>query len=179
MKTQLANENGSIMVITLLVMAILTVIGISAINQSTIDVMISGNERQYKQNFFRAEAAANEGIQRVDNADGNDLLPENEVYSWLRDDDDWPLVSGQPSIEDPSQWDPTDAPDDAYNAAFNSVKSVVDPDTRFAVIMAGVAGGGSIDITAPSQLFEVEIHGQYSRNQTGWSQVAIGYRRRF
>ena len=164
MKTHLANEEGSIMVITLLVMAILTVLGISAINQSNIDMLISGNERQYKQNFFRAEGAANEAVQRVDNAAGDDLMPENDAFNWLQDENDWPTGS----IENPVNWN------DA-----NSTVSLMDPNTRFAVVMTGVAGGASLDITAPSQLFEFEIHGRYLRNNVGWSQVALGYRKRF
>jgi type IV pilus assembly protein PilX len=170
MKNHLSNERGSVMVIALLIMAILTVLGISAINQSNLDLMIAKNERQYKQNFFRSEAAANEAIQRIDNADANDLLPESTSLDWLNNDGTWPGTA----IEDPTNWisDPTDA-------NVNSMEALVDSNARFAVRTAGLAGGASIDITSPSQLYEFEIHGQYFRSEGGWSQIAVGYRKRF
>ncbi len=165
MKTQLANENGSVMVIALLIMAILTIIGISAINQSNIDLMIARNEREYKQNFFRSEAAANEALQRIDNADADDLLSESTTFDWLNDSAVWP----GDAIEDPSNWN-----------AGNSDPALVDQNNaRFAVLASGLAGGASLDVTSPSQLYEFEIHGQYFLANAGWSQIAIGYRKRF
>lgn len=170
MKTQLANENGSVMVIALLIMAILTILGISAINQSNIDLMVARNEREYKQNFFRAEAAMNEGIQRIDNADADDLLPESTTLDWLNNDSVWPGTA----IRNPSNWisDPT-------NPSVNSAEARVNTNARYAVRTAGLAGGASLDITAPSQLYEFEIHGQYFLANAGWSQIVVGYRKRF
>ncbi len=153
------------MVIALLIMAILTILGISAINQSNIDLMIARNEREYKQNFFRAEGAMNEAIQRIDNADADDLLPESTTLDWLNDDSVWPGTA----IRNPTNWN-----------AGNSEPAVVDlNNARYAVRTAGLAGGASLDITAPSQLYEFEIHGQYFLANAGWSQIVVGYRKRF
>jgi hypothetical protein len=127
------------------------------------------NERIYKQNFYRAESAANEALQILDDADGENLMIGSPTqFAWLNDDSVWPEVSGEPTIEDPSNW-----------TGGNSQTATVDANARYAVYSAGIAGGGSIDITAPSQLFEFEVHGQYFQAQGGWSQVVIGYRKRF
>ncbi len=168
MKRHLQNENGTVMVIALLLMAILTILGISAINMSNVDLMIASNERQYKQNFYRAEAAANEAVQLLDDADADNLMLDDPAkFTWLNDDAIWPVVSGVETIEDPTQWTGT------------KFATATDNIGRYAVLSKGIAGGGSIDITAPSQLFEFEVHGQYYRAQGGWSQVVIGYRKRF
>ncbi len=61
------DEQGSVLAITMLVMVMLTVIGVASMNTATIEQMIAGNERCYKENFFRAEAANNAGGQRYAN----------------------------------------------------------------------------------------------------------------
>ena len=61
------NERGSVLVISMLILVMLTVVGFAAMNTSNIEQMISGNERTYKENFYRAEAANMAGGQRYDN----------------------------------------------------------------------------------------------------------------
>jgi len=67
------NQNGSVMVIALMLMALLTLLGVSAINSATIEIQIAGNERSYKQNFYKAEAAAIEAIQIIQNSNKSQL----------------------------------------------------------------------------------------------------------
>jgi Tfp pilus assembly protein PilX len=49
------NEQGSITVIALMILVVLTLLGITITRTSTIDVQIAGNEIYYKQNFYVAE----------------------------------------------------------------------------------------------------------------------------
>ena len=51
------NDGGSVLMTTVLIMIILTSIGIFAINTSSIEMMISGNEKFHKQAFYNAEGA--------------------------------------------------------------------------------------------------------------------------
>lgn len=61
MKPQLlSNQDGFTLIATLLFLAVLSIIGIAATNTTNIEVNIAGNERSYKQNFYRAEGAAKE-----------------------------------------------------------------------------------------------------------------------
>ena len=49
-------EQGSVTVIALMILVVLTLLGIMATRTSTIDIRIAANEISYKQNFYAAEA---------------------------------------------------------------------------------------------------------------------------
>lgn len=51
------NEEGSVIVVALLILVALTVIGIAALNTSSIDIRIAGNEKFHKIAFYAAKAA--------------------------------------------------------------------------------------------------------------------------
>jgi PilX N-terminal len=53
-------EKGIVLVLGMLLLLVLTLIGISALNTSTYDIRISGNERASVQAFYVAEAGINE-----------------------------------------------------------------------------------------------------------------------
>ena len=162
----LRNEDGSVMLVALLLMAVLTIMGVAAINTSNIEILISSNDRSYKQNFYRSEAAAYEAAQIVEDADDADLMPATTTFTnWLKG------IGTDMTI--PGNW--------TTGTTGNSQVSGIDADenTRYAAIMIGVAGGGSLDITMPSQLFEYAIYGLYLKPNAGRSLIAIGYRKRF
>jgi hypothetical protein len=60
----LREEKGIALVIGMLLLLIVTLIGISALNNSTYDLLISGNERASVQAFYVAEAGINEFMGR-------------------------------------------------------------------------------------------------------------------
>ena len=76
------NEEGSIMVIALLIMAVLTILGISAIDTSNIELQIAGNERVYKDNFYKAEAAVIAAAQILENMPPGELCPPS-APKWI------------------------------------------------------------------------------------------------
>jgi hypothetical protein len=51
------NEDGSVMVLAILILALLTIIGIAAMSTTNIELRISGNEKSYKMALYAAEAA--------------------------------------------------------------------------------------------------------------------------
>ncbi|UCF83665.1 MAG: hypothetical protein JSV50_21290 [Desulfobacteraceae bacterium] len=51
------NENGSVLVVALLILVLLTIIGISAMSTTNVELKISGNEKSYKMALYAAEAA--------------------------------------------------------------------------------------------------------------------------
>ncbi|MFO7784798.1 MAG: PilX N-terminal domain-containing pilus assembly protein [Thermodesulfobacteriota bacterium] len=59
-------ERGSVVVIALILLALLTIIGISASRTTEIEIMIAGNERIAKQNLYLAEGAAMRAVQVMD-----------------------------------------------------------------------------------------------------------------
>ena len=54
MKT-IKQEEGFVLVTTLLIMLVLTIIGISATTNTSIELQIAGNDRSHKQNFYQTE----------------------------------------------------------------------------------------------------------------------------
>ena len=51
------NEGGSVMVVAILILALLTIIGIAAMSTTNVELKISGNEKSYKMALYAAEAA--------------------------------------------------------------------------------------------------------------------------
>ena len=56
------DEQGFVLVVALIVMLVATVVGIFAIQNTTIDTRISGNERMMTLKFDAADAAASAGV---------------------------------------------------------------------------------------------------------------------
>jgi Tfp pilus assembly protein PilX len=82
------SEEGSVMVVALIVLAMLTIIGISASNTSTTELQIVRNDLLYRINFYKAEAAAREGAQTVANlakTSPAEINPGQTSKSWLVD----------------------------------------------------------------------------------------------
>ena len=65
------SEQGSITVIALMILVVLTLLGITISRTSTIDVQIAGNEIPFKQNFYVAEG----GIHRESSEVGRGNYP--------------------------------------------------------------------------------------------------------
>ena len=57
-KFQLENEKGSVTVLAVVLLMLLTLLGMAAISTSSIETQIAGNELRYKQAFYAAESAA-------------------------------------------------------------------------------------------------------------------------
>ena len=73
----LKEEKGIALVLGMLLLLIVTLIGINALNNSTYDLLISGNERASVQAFYVAEAGINEFIGRFRDGATNQI-PDND-----------------------------------------------------------------------------------------------------
>lgn len=51
------NENGSVLVVSLLILMLLTIIGIAAMSTTNVELRIAGNEKYYKMALYAGEAA--------------------------------------------------------------------------------------------------------------------------
>ncbi len=56
-------EEGSAIVIVMLMLAVLTILGISSIDTSTVEMKIVRNERIYQRDFYIADSAWKDGAQ--------------------------------------------------------------------------------------------------------------------
>ncbi|MBC8551150.1 MAG: hypothetical protein H8D23_16010 [Candidatus Brocadiales bacterium] len=62
------NEDGFVLVVSLLVMLILIIIGIAATNTTITELQIAGNEKISQQTFYVAESAWQRGFQSIENS---------------------------------------------------------------------------------------------------------------
>ncbi|CAK8721919.1 PilX N-terminal [Candidatus Electrothrix aarhusensis] len=78
------NEEGFVLVLSLMILVVLTLLGISANRTSLIEVQIAGNENIMKMDFYNAEAAAHEMAQRLENEENpNNLKAARTSFPWL------------------------------------------------------------------------------------------------
>jgi len=87
------SEQGSITVIALMLLVVLTLLGITITRTSTIDIQIAGNEIQYKENFYVAEG----GIHREAAEVGRGNYPVMNINAAAQlADQDGLIPSGNP-----------------------------------------------------------------------------------
>ncbi len=81
------NDEGSIFIVAMMVLLVLTIIGISSINTSNIELKISKNEALYKIAFFAADAGIEAGrailndLKKADSGSWDNLLAGNS-FTW-------------------------------------------------------------------------------------------------
>ncbi len=56
MCSNIKNERGNALIISILILFLLTLLGMFATNTSNMELLVSGNERAYKQTFYNADA---------------------------------------------------------------------------------------------------------------------------
>ena len=58
----LKNEQGAVLLVSLLILVLLTITGIASMRVSNTEVRIAGHETVYQRNFYRAEGATLEAM---------------------------------------------------------------------------------------------------------------------
>jgi Tfp pilus assembly protein PilX len=163
-KTWLNNEEGSVLILALIMLVLLTLIGISATTTSTIETRIAGNERVYKRNLYSAEAAAMECAQTMEQT-----TLQNPKPAWLG------LIG---TVNEPDDirlstfWNTS--PDPVPQAS-------VIPNTLFVATSQGLAKGikgTSLDMTK-SNVHAYAVYGRCQPANSGPTIVEIGYRKAF
>ena len=67
--TTLKNEEGSVMIVSIVILALLTIIGIAVTTTSSVELQIAGNEKAQLENLYLAEGAAMMIAQILENQD--------------------------------------------------------------------------------------------------------------
>ncbi len=92
-KISIDNQNGSVMVVTLLVLALMTIIGVTSANTVVQELFITRNTGLYKQNIYVVESAVNEAIQdliiRSRGNDPDELIPHETTLNWVHNLQEW------------------------------------------------------------------------------------------
>ena len=59
-------EQGSVLIVTIMVLALLSIVAFSAVRSSTTEVQIAGNELQHQKYFFTAEAGLDHAVKLLE-----------------------------------------------------------------------------------------------------------------
>jgi hypothetical protein len=156
------NEEGSLIAIVLLLMMVLTVIGISASNTSISESQIVRNEISYKISFFRAEAAAIEAIQRLEDEINLDSFPPGYLL---------PIGTVSADNERPAEalWD--------LNAQDSGI-TAPNTDLRFLAVTRGIQAGSSMAM-GEAQVHSYVVYGRDQDDSGGDVIVGIGFTKPF
>jgi len=153
-------DDGFVLILAVLTLLLVTLIGLFATGTTSIELKISGNEKSYIQNFYRAEAAAMEAAKRIRLASQSVL--QSRSTSWLNS-----------SAFDPINGDWTDT----NSLVVNWPGVPPSASVRFCAVDRGVAQGSSLSMES-STVHLFDVYGQ-SLQSGGRVLIQLGFRRRF
>jgi hypothetical protein len=171
----LENEEGAAILISLMVLMIVTIIGVSSSSKTTTELQIVRNDGVYKQNFYQAEGAAHEVIQRIWEQAQEDTYPlENRsLLPWLNNiaDVDADNDDRIDMIASSFVWD-YDGADNDDNADVSSL-----PDTIMSAVDEGICDDCSLEMTG-TNVHDFALFG-VSQFNGGRAVIQIGWRTRY
>ncbi len=158
-------EQGFVLLTTLLIMTLLVLLGMASTSSTIMELQIAGNDREYKRNFFRAEGAALEAGQLLENEQDNDELnPALTTQSWIQ---------AKETSEIPINWDEAAIPS---NNLLGSRDGLTD-DIRLAAVAGGVAKGNTLGMHKPT-IHTYQLFGR-ARERNGQVIISVGYKKNF
>jgi Tfp pilus assembly protein PilX len=154
----LENEQGYFLILaTIMLLALLTIISIAATHTASTEVQIAGNDTLYQRNFYLAEGAAMEAIDRLQ----NDPNPRGLSF----------VESGIQVIDDDNFTDDWETKSQAITATMDASGK-----TRFRVGYEGTPAGHSLGI-GRARLHGFVVYGRTEKQ--GVTTIKIGYRKAF
>jgi hypothetical protein len=160
------NDNGAMMiVISLMILALLTIISIAASKTANTELRIAGNEYLYQNNFFCAEGAV---IEIVDILEALDHV-EVDLFDWLMNETD--KVDKDSDLYGYWAYEIRDAGD-----ANPASASVCTKHTESMTVHHGVLPGSSLDMSKPTK-HVYSIYGQ--SHHRGTVLIKVGYAKAF
>ena len=158
----LHKEDGSVLVIALVILVLLTIAGMSSNRTSSIDMLIAGNERTYKQNLFMAEGVSMQAMQIMEETD-------------LGEDIDW-LTSDLKSISEDDVLN-SDNWSNGFPDGTSVVTSTLNTKAKYVAVSAGIDPGTGLGMGG-SRVYSYQIYGRSSLNN-GECIILVGYRKAF
>ncbi|BCS97143.1 hypothetical protein DSLASN_27750 [Desulfoluna limicola] len=168
----LTNEEGSILLLALVLLILLTIAGLGILSTTDTDLQVTQNDRCFKQNLTRAESAVMEAAQIIAYYESEDSkLRPTEANALL-----WIEASGFEPFEDNNWRYEASAGGDPQTAQHS--KQFTDRLSGYTAIYEGIAPGASIDLSNPTTMRQYEVVGR-AEQCNGLLDVIAGYRIRF
>lgn len=171
-KWLLNNEDGSVVAISVVILAFLTVIGIAATTTTSIELQITGNNKAYKENFYLAEGAAMMLAQILENQ--ADLKDREFPNPGGGDDVDIP---GKDEMENDEITKDTYWEGDEDKSC-EATGLAADSPPRIIAKIEKLAMGSSLDMSGGSRIYEYTIFGRRKKSNCAVV-IEMGYKKRF
>jgi len=192
-KKRADNEDGSALILAILMLAVLTIIGISSITTSTIEIKIAANDKVYKQSFYEADGGTEVG---------RELLEQNIACSLGFPNDDFYIGTAAPfvkvkkkdfylNVDEPTGEYPSDTNWDFYypdNDNTDNTEDFTIPHTKVLAfgntilstgsalqMAAGYEGKGKGSAGGGAQII-YNIYSEHQGRQNSKSRIKINYR---
>ena len=98
MDSPIKNEHGFILMTSLMMLVILMIIGIAATNTTTIELIMTGNDKAAKQTFYGADSGMQVSTQLIEDCMANDLDSSTRGAVHINDLDLCQNVVGDSSV---------------------------------------------------------------------------------
>ena len=151
------DQRGSIVILALVLLVMVTLVGTSATTTSTIEIQIAGNERTYKQNFYQAEATAMRAMTQLEALAAATLRTNNggtiKTDSFLHD------AANPTNFQTLSNWQQLGSAENYY--------------------LQCNLGTTDMDMTAPTHVYSFAVYGQAQGPGGNRSIIQVGYKRRY
>jgi len=162
----LKNDNGAIMLLmSMMILMLLTIISFAASRTAITEVRIAGNEYQYQKNFYCAEGAAAEAVDRMEG-----LAAVNVA------DHAWMMNESSNVAEDEDIFEYWTAEPETADDAVPETAAVCAASTEFIAIHRGALPGNSLDMSKPTK-HAFRVYGQC--RQKGRVLIKVGYMKEY
>lgn len=174
------NEEGFVLALSMMVLVVLTLLGISANRSSVTELQIAGNENLAKMLFYQAEAAAHEAGQLLENIPGDEAPAKLKskrptALSWLSPKTDYDELSER----DTETWE--------KKSNASQIAPLLDATVEMAALDFDMVTGddaSSIKMGTVGNLYSFKLFGKagYTDPKTGREiskMIEIGYRKRY
>lgn len=155
------SEDGYLTIMAaIMFLALLTILGIAASRTANTEVLMSGNEIRYQRNFYRAEGAAMEAVDILQNtANLKDNLP-----NWIE-----PFIGKMTPQTFSNYWDNNES---AGDTVIPQASGVDQNNTLFIAGSEKIVPGGSLAMDKPT-VHSLAIYGRCDLD--GVSTIKVGY----
>jgi len=173
----LRNEKGSVIVIALIILAIMTIAGISATNNSVTESYIIRNTALYQQNLQLAELAASEGLRWILNQTNAGLLDPTRPNDWLNPEDTWDDDPDDVVLDGTNSAIPLAVTNDAITTINDRGEKALNP-LRYYFVGWNVVPNNSMKIGQPIWR-QGKIVAIYNSAKYGQSRIEVGVKKKF
>ncbi len=176
--TTIKNEDGSALIFAILILALLTLIGISATTTSTIEVQIAGNDKFHKMAFYGADSGVYTIPKVISKALDDHATPGDSInhtygaFTYLDTGTNDDGSSGSTFYRELAGFAPNDtSPDIKFALGGNDVKVDVERDRAENL----VGGNAEFDMGAKAIFYDLDSFGSGPSNSL--SNIGAVYRK--